>query len=136
MIIVFGESALISHLAYSDLLAPALACGFTLAVVDLLFSQFALDDGLSWLASGIAVLNLTADEVAQAQIIRSENLALAFSECFALSRAARPLHTLVTDNPKLIEIAKGHGVSAHGFYWFLDQMERSGRVAAGALRAG
>lgn len=136
MIIVFGESSLISHLMYSDLLAPALACGFTLAVVDLLFNQIALDDGLSWLASGFVVLNLTADEVAQAQIIRSGNLALAFSECFALSRAARPLHTLVTDNLQLIETAKSRGVSAQGFSWFLDQVKRSGRVTAGARRAG
>lgn len=136
MIIVFGEASLIVDLQYTDLLAPALACGFTLAVVDLLLSQIASDDGLSWQASGIVVLNLSPGEVAQAQTIRSENAALAFSECFALSRAARPLHTLVTDNAKLREIAKGRGISAYGFYWFLDQMERSGRVAAGVLRAG
>lgn len=136
MIIVFGESSLIGHLAYSDLLAPALACGFTLAVVDLLFSQIALDESLSWLASGIVVLNLKAEEVALAQMIRSENLALALSECFALARAARPLHTLVTDNPKLREVAKGQGVAAHGSYWFLDQMEHSATAAAGVLRAG
>ena len=136
MIIVFGESSVIVDLEYSDLLAPALACGFTLAVVDLLFTQLSSADGVSWQTSGIVVLNLSPDEVARAQTIRSENAALALSECFALSRAARPQHTLVTDNPKLREVAKDHGASAQGLNWFLDQMGYSGRVAAGVLRTG
>ena len=113
-----------------------MVCGFTLAVVDLLFSQISSDEGISWQASGIVVLNLSGTEVERAQTLRSENTGLAFSECFALSRAARPQHTLVTDNPNLREVAKDHVVSAQGFNWFLDQMEHSGRVAAGVLRAG
>lgn len=136
MIIVFGESSLIVDLEYSDLLAPALACGFTLAVVDLLFNQISSKDSLSWQASGIVVLNLSPNEVERARTIRSENTALAFSECFALSRAARPQHTLVTDNPRLRKIADDHSVSAQGFNWLLDQMGHSGRVAAGVLRTG
>lgn len=136
MIIVFGESSVMVDLEYSDLLAPALACGFTLAAVDLLFNQLSSEESVRWQASGLVVLNLSPDEVDRARNIRSENAALAFSECFALSRAARPQHTLVTGNPRLRAIAKDHGVSAQGFYWFLDQMERSGRVAAGVLRAG
>src|SRR5579871_2345460 len=110
MIIVFGESSVIVDLQYSDLLAPAMVCGFTLAVVDLMFNQIPSDDGFGWQAGGIVVLNLSGTEIEQAQAIRSENPALAFSECFALSRAARPQHTLVTENPKLREIAKDHGV--------------------------
>jgi hypothetical protein len=126
----------IVDLEYSELLAPALASGFTLAIVDLLFYQVSSGDGLSWQASGIVVLNLSSDEVERAQTIRSRNSLLAFSECFALSRAARPQHTLVTDNPRLRAVASDHGVSAHGSNWFLDQMGHSGRVAAGVLRAG
>jgi hypothetical protein len=136
MIIVFGESSVIVDLQYSDLLAPAMACGFSLAVVDLLFNQMSLDDGVSWQASGIVVLNLSGTEVEWAQTLRSENTGLAFSECFALSRAARPQHTLVTDNQTLREVAKANGVPAEGFSWLLEQMAHSGRVAAGVLRAG
>lgn len=101
MIIVFGESSVIVDLEYGELLAPALACGLTLAVVDLLFNQLSSEDGCSWQASGIVVLNLSPDEVARAQTIRSENAALALSECFAVSRAARPQHTLGDRQPEI-----------------------------------
>jgi hypothetical protein len=136
MIIVFGEPSLIFDLEYGQLLTPALTCQFTLAAVDLLFDQVSSHDGMTWQASGFVVLNLLPGEVELAATIKLENPALAFSECFALSRARRPSHTLVTDNSRLRDVAAYHGVPTQGFNWLIDQMAHSGRVAASVLRAG
>ena len=136
MIIVVGESSVIVDLEYSDLLTPALGCGFTLAIVDLLFSQVSYDDGVGWQARGVVVLNLFPAEVETAQAIKRERTALSFAECFALSRAARPQHVLVTDSPTLRGAAQEHGVSAHDSHWLMDQMARTGKVTAEALRDG
>lgn len=62
--------------------------------------------------------------------VRAHDLQRFAGSGYALSRAARPQYTVVTDNSKLSEIAKGYGASAQGFNWFLDQMGHSGKVAA------
>ena len=133
MIIVLAEASTLLDLETVELLKPAFECGHRIAIADRLYSEFAFDGGPQLMALGLVVLDLTSAEVARAQVLNAQHLALALSDCFALICAARSQHVLVTNNKILRTEAKAKAIEAHPFRWMLDQIAHVGQLGAPAL---
>jgi hypothetical protein len=133
MIFVLAESSILLDLETVELLTPAFGCGHSIAISDLLYGEFIADGGPQLMALGLVVLDLTSAEMALAQVSKTQHLALALSDCFALICAARPQHALVTNNKILRTEAKARGIEAHHFRWMLDQISHVGNLGAPAL---
>jgi hypothetical protein len=137
MIILVSDTSILIDLEGGGLLEPAFSCGLTMVVPDLLYEkELEPENGPVLRKLGLGVLALTPDEVSLAQDLRAKRKALSLPDCFALSCAARPDHTLVTGDKILRTEAQARLGAVYGLLWILDQMEASQKVPATLLLDG
>jgi hypothetical protein len=137
MIILVSDTSVLIDLERGGLLEPAFGCGLTMVVPDLLYvRELEAENGPLLRKLGLGVVELSPDEVAFAQEVRTVRPALSLPDCFALSCARRADHALVTGDKTLRSEAQGRQVTAFGLLWLLDQMEASSEVAATLLYEG
>jgi len=137
MIVIVSDTSVLIDLERGGLLEHAFACGMTIAVPDLLY-QVELEpyNGAYLQKLGLGVATLSPGEVALAQTIKVECIALSLPDCFALSCALRTDHALVTGDKVLRAEAEQRNAQVYGLLWFLDQMDASGRVSKEILHEG
>lgn len=137
MIILVSDTSVLIDLERGGLLEPAFACGLTMVVPDLLYErELEAGNGPLLRRLGLGVVALVPDEVTYAQRVRTERSGLSLPDCFALSCARRPHHTLVTGDQLLRAEAQSRQCTVYGLLWILDQMEASGKVGATLLHEG
>lgn len=137
MIILVSDTSVLVDLERGGLLEAAFSCGFTMVVPDMLYKRELESNNGPYLRSlGLGVAALTADELGLAQTIKGQRQGLSLPDCFALTCALRPGHSLVTGDKTLrSEAIKRLGV-VYGLLWVLDRMEESGFVPKHLLRDG
>lgn len=137
MIILVSDTSILIDLERGGLLEAAFACGLTMIVPDLLYEKELEPENGAYLRSlGLGVVELTPEEVAAAQKLRTERKALSLPDCFALSCAARPDHALVSGDKVLRHEAAARLGVVYGLLWMLDQMAASGGIATTLLHEG
>lgn len=85
---------------------------------------------------GLGVVELSPEEVAYAQRVKTERKKLSLPDCFALSCATRTDHELVTGDGDLRSEAMARLGKVYGLLWLLDQMADSGKVSTAQLYDG
>jgi hypothetical protein len=137
MIILVSDTSVLIDLERGGLLESAFGCGLTMVVPDLLYTrELEAENGPLLRALGLGVVELSPDEVAFAQQLRTARPALSLPDCFALSCAQRADHALVTGDRILRSEAQSRRVTVVGLLWLIDQMEASGAVASTFLHEG
>ena len=76
--------------------------------------------------SGLAVLDLTGEQVELARAYRRETPALSWPAVFALAGAVSKNGTLLTGDRRLRELAFEKHVTCHSLLWLLDEMHLGG----------
>lgn len=137
MIILVSDTSILIDLDRGGLLEAAFSCGLTMVVPDLLYeSELEKENGQYLKTLGLGVINLNPNEVTMAQSVHSQRPALSLPDCFALSCASRPGHTLITGDKALRSEAMNRLGTVRGLLWLLDQMEASGSVSKSQLFQG
>ena len=137
MVILVSDTSILIDLERGNLLEAAFSCGLTMVVPDLLYDQELEDENGPYLKHlGLGVVNLTPKEVSLAQQIHTQRKALSLPDCFALSCATRPGHTLVTGDKVLRCEAKQRIGTVYGLLWILDAMATSGKTEIELLIEG
>ena len=137
MIVLVSDTSVLIDLERGSLLEAAFACGHQMVVPDLLYDQeLAPENGPLLKQMGLLVVELTSEEVGFAQAVRIKNAKLSLPDCFALSCARRPEHLLMTGDGPLRAEAQGKKINCRGLLWLLDQMEKTGVIAAVSLAEG
>ena len=137
MIILVSDTSVLIDLERGGMLETVFTAGLTLVVPDLLYErELEKDIGPYLRQLGLGVVTLTAAEVQVAQKVRTERPGLSLPDCFALSCASRPDHSLVTGDGLLRKEAGKRLGSVYGLLWLLDQIEASGKTTHEVLREG
>lgn len=137
MIILVSDTSILIDLERGGLLESAFSCGLTMIVPDLLYEKELEKENGPYLRSlGLGVVALTPDEMALAQTVRAERIALSVPDCFALSCAMRPAHALLTGDKALRTEAQSRIGVVYGLLWLLDQMAASNVIATTLLYEG
>ncbi len=137
MIILVSDTSVLIDLERGGLLEAAFACGYQMIVPDLLYErELENDNGPLLKKMGLSVISLTAEEVAYAQAVSEKQPALSLADCFALSSARRPNHSLMTGDSALRQHAEGINIPCFGLLWILDQMEGTKAISRSSLREG
>lgn len=137
MIVIVSDTSVLIDLERGGLLEHAFSCGLTMAVPDLLYQvELEPHNGAYLQRLGLGVTALSPGEVALAQNIKGECVALSLPDCFALSCALRQDHALVTGDKVLRTEAERRGTLVYGLLWVLDQMEVSGNIPKEVLYEG
>lgn len=127
MILLVSDTSILIDLERGGLLEAAFTCGWVMVVPDLLYERELLsENGLYLRTLGLGVVELSPDEAALAQQVKSFRPALSLPDCFALSCALRADHALLTGDKALREETQARNGSVFGLLWLLDQMHRSG----------
>jgi hypothetical protein len=127
MILLVADTSILVDLERGGLLESAFGYGWTFVVPDLLYERELADQNGAYLKSlGLGVIELTPDEVALAQQVQAERRALSLPDCFALSCALRPSHTLLSGDKALRAEALARNGTVYGLLWLLDQLEQAG----------
>jgi hypothetical protein len=127
MILLVADTSILVDLERGGLLEFAFGYGWTFVVPDLLYERELAEQNGPYLKSlGLGVIELTPDEVALAQQVRAERRALSLPDCFALSCALRPGHTLLSGDKALRAEAVARNGTVYGLLWLLDQLEQGG----------
>jgi hypothetical protein len=135
--ILVSDSSVLIDLERGGLLEAAFICGHTLVVPDLLYEVELKDPNGSYLIElGLAVIELTPDEVQLAQDVQNSRRALSTADCFALACASRPQHTLLAGDGSLRAEATARNIHCSGVFWLLDQMAASGKITQSVLCQG
>jgi hypothetical protein len=136
LIVLVSDTSVLIDLERGGLLEGAFSCGLTMVVPDLLYKRELEDHNGPYLrALGLGVVALTAEEMVCAQSIKSQKKSLSLPDCFALTRALRPNHYLVSGDKALRNEADAQAAPVYGLLWLLDRMEECG-VAVHSLRTG
>jgi len=122
MILLVADVSIFLEFERNELMVPLFAAGLTIAAVDLLCYELRAAFGTSFFELGLHVLDLFPDELGRAQALWSSNKTLSLSECFALVRACRGGHILVTASPHLQSVAQAYGVVTLGWGWLAEQV--------------
>lgn len=123
MILLVSDTSILIELERGGLLEAAFACGWTMVVPDLLYERELLSENGPYLRSlGLGVVELSPDEVALAQQVKSTRPALSLADCFALSCAHRVNHVLLSGDKVLRAEARARNCAVHGVLWLLDRM--------------
>lgn len=137
MLILVSDTSILIDLERGGILESVFTCGLQLIVPDLLYERELESVNGPYLQSlGLNVVTLTSDELSFAQAVRNERKTLSWPDCFALSCAMRPKHTLITGDKALRNEGKSRGATVYGLLWLLDQMAASGNVHASVLCDG
>jgi len=137
MAILVSDSSVLIELERGGLLPEAFGCGLTMVVPDFLFENELRDhNGKYYQELGLAVVELTPDEVQLAQTIFLERPALSLEDSFALSCAHRPDHTLLAGDGTLRKEAARRNIDCRGVLWLLDQMLEIRQVSSLRLCEG
>jgi hypothetical protein len=137
VIILVSDTSILIDLDRGGLLESAFSCGLTMIVPDLPYQKELENENGAYLRTlGLGVVALTPDELVLAQTVRTQRTTLSLPDCFALSCATRPLHSLVTGDKALRNEAKARGSSVFGLLWLLDRMAASNSVAFNLLYEG
>lgn len=138
MRILVSDTSILIDLERGGLVECVFGGGFQFAVPDLLYAK-ELDDefGQRLQALGLAIAELSAQELQEAQTLHEARRALSLADCSALLCAARPDHILLTGDRVLRREAQDHGVAGvHGLLWLLDCIADEGQATAEQLHAG
>jgi predicted nucleic acid-binding protein len=136
LIILVSDTSVLIDLERAGLLDAAFSCGMTMVVPDLLYQRELETHNGPYLRSlGLGVVALTAQELSEAQDIKSQRSALSLPDCFALVCSKRPDHCLVSGDKALRGEAAARTVTVLGLLWLLDRMEERG-VPVQSLNAG
>jgi hypothetical protein len=137
MAILVSDSSVLIDLERGGLLEPAFACGLVMVVPDLLYENELKESNCPYLKSlGLAVTNLTSDEVMLAQEVLNLRPALSPEDCFALACATRPDHTLLAGDGPLRTVATERKIPCRGLLWLLDQMWETQKLGEQVLHEG
>ncbi|SRR5712691_6026665 len=137
MAILVSDSSVLIDLERGGLLEAAFVCGLVMVVPDLLYENELKDSNGPYLMQlGLAVTELTSDEVQLAQEVLSLRPALSPEDCFALACATRPDHTLLAGDGPLRTEAAARRITCRGLLWLLDQMLESNRITKEVLYEG
>ncbi len=127
MIVLVSDTSILIDLERGGLLEAAFARDWTMIVPDLLYERELLRENGPYLRSlGLGVVELSPDEVTLAQQVRRERPSLSLADCFALSCALRPDHTLLTGDKALRQEVRARNGQVNGLLWLLDQMHKAG----------
>jgi len=123
MILLVSDTSILIDLERGGLLEAAFSCNWTMVVPDLLYEREVLPENGPYLRSlGLGVVELSPDEVAFAQQVKSNRPALSLADCFALSCAQRTNHILLSGDKVLREEARARNGVVYGVLWLLDCM--------------
>lgn len=137
MIVLVSDTSVLIDLERGGLLEAAFSCGLTMVVPDLLYArELELENGPLLRSLGLGVVALSPDEVSFAQQLRRQQPGLSLPDCFALSCARRPDHTLVSGDKLLRTEARARQCTVYGLLWILDHMGACGAVSTSLLHEG
>jgi hypothetical protein len=118
-------------------LDPCFRLPFEFAVPDLLYRRELADaGGPALVARGLRVEELTADEVAIAQKVRSDHRRLSLPDAYAYALASARGWTLLTGDRELRDLAQVIHLPFFCVLWILDQFFDSALVEAEVIVAG
>lgn len=130
------DTSVVIDLERGGLLDSAFACGWAIAVPDLLYERELAENSGPYLKTlGLGVLELISEEANLAQRVRTARNALSLPDCFAFSLATREKNILLCGDGALRAEAERQKVAVHGILWLMDRMEERG-IAPSLLHEG
>lgn len=137
MRILVSDTSILIDLERGNLLDSCFGLPFEFAVPDLLYANELADYGGSTLvARGLRIEELTGEEVATAQQVRTEHPKLSLPDAFAYSLASARGWTLLTGDGELRALAQAQHVPFFGVLWVLDQLFDGQVIEAVMIIAG
>lgn len=119
------------------LLEAAFTLENALVVPDLLYEkELSQENGAYLKALGLAVVELTSEELVSTQQINSSAKRLSLVDCSAMVLARRTDHCLLAGDGLLRARCIEEKIACHGVLWLLDEMEVSNKVGAAQLCEG
>ena len=85
---------------------------------------------------GMQVIELTANEVSNAQALAAQNKRVSTPDCWAAVAAKREHHKLLTGDAHLRALANGQGIPCSGLLWLLNVVEQAKLVTPDVLIEG
>jgi len=136
-LLLVSDSSVLIDLERGGLLEATFLSGQTLLVPDLLFEKELKDYNGSYLRGlGLAVTELSSQELSIAQDIQSDRPGISLEDCFALVCAHRPNHCLLAGDGLLRKVAATRNVTCRGLLWLMDEMLATGKVSKSQLYEG
>lgn len=130
MAILVLDSSVLIDLERGGLLEATFLCGLVIVVPDFLFeNELRSSNGTYLVELGLAITELSPDEMQFAQDIEGLRPALSLEDCAALVCATRADHTLLAGDGPLRNEAGARKIECRGLLWLLDQMLESGKVS-------
>jgi len=137
VIILVADTSVLIDLERGNLLHKVLAGADTIATPDLLYEkELAGYNGPELLRLGLQLLELTAVEVSQVQMLRSRVPKLSIPDCAAYVGALRDDHILLAGDGLLRQHAAATSVNHHGVLWLMDRVLTNGTATRRELHEG
>lgn len=125
-----ADASIWIDLAAGGIVAPVFALPFRWLTPDAVFAELLNPWAAGLPALGLAVVELSGDDLLAVARLRARYRAVSVPDCAALALAASLGATLITGDDALRRAARAESVEVHGTLWVLDELVALGLVAA------
>lgn len=137
MTVLVSDTSVLVDLERGSLLECCFDLPVEFAVPDLLYRRELVDyGGAQLVARGLRIEELTKDELAAAQAVRSARSGLSLPDAYAFALTSSRGWTLLTGDGELRFLARAERIPFVGVLWVLDQIFDGVVIEAAVLIAG
>ena len=135
--VLVPDTSVIVDLERGRFLSALFRLDATFAVPDLLYDQELRDaSGQALIDLGLQIAHLDGAGVALAQDCRRTVRSISLPDAFAFALAKQGGHTLLVGDRALRDFSESQGVTCHGVFWVLDELEAAKIKTPKQLRDG
>jgi predicted nucleic acid-binding protein len=135
--ILVSDTSVLIDLERGQLLDSCFTLPHEFAVPDLLYRRELADyGGPALVARGLRVEELTSEELASAQVVRTKRAKLSLPDAYAYALARNRNWTLLTGDAQLRAAAHDAQIDFFGVLWVCDQIVETGAIASAVVAVG